>query len=194
MGHPGDDQSKVCKAQQILQFHHNIAGPYHARFLVPRMCTGSRHAHLAVTSLEVPYANSAISVPSCYMRPSGACSHLRNLPCCFPLRHLRCHQKLCLHLARFHGLLEWINTTQPAYEMQVWACVKKKMRFHISLICSELSALKQVDLCWQILTWVPWRRFHRAIFSCTAVITSLPLLSLSSAVPDVTTPKDLPSS
>ena len=64
------------------------------------MGVGSRHVHLAVASLYVPYANGAISVPSCYMGPSWACSHLRCLPCCFALGDLWRHQKLCLHSAR----------------------------------------------------------------------------------------------
>ena len=72
----------------------------------PIMFTGNIDAHLAVASLEVPDADGAISMPSCYMRPSRACSHLCYLPCCLSLRDLRRHQKLCLQSAR---LTDWLN-------------------------------------------------------------------------------------
>ena len=58
--------------------------------------TGNKDLHLAVAGLKIPDADGAISMPSCYVRPSRACSYLCDLPCCLSLRGLRRHKKLCL--------------------------------------------------------------------------------------------------
>ena len=139
MRHPGDDEQRVlCAADFEVP---PTAGPCHARFVVSRMCTGSRHSHLAVASLEIPYADSAISVPSCYMRPSGACSHLCDLSCCFPRRHLRRHQKLCLHLAQLHELLDMhLRPPRRLVTLQVCTYVNEIFVVHASqMFLSGLS-------------------------------------------------------